>query len=311
MTAAAGFGTWEVGDARWNHRAVDERTAAIHAALAAGITHFDTAPVYGDGTAETLLGQVFGPCRSGITLATKCGLTHPPGGKPRVDLSRAAVLRDCEASLARLGTDHIDLYLVHWPDPAVSFRETAAALRELSRQRLIRGIGLCNYRFAELCRAAEALGEVAAVQYMYNLCTRGVEKEILPWCLTNGVPLTAYSPLAQGLLCGGPPAAYPTAGDPRFGNPDHTSRARRETLAPVLRELQALAASTGCTPAALALGWVASRPGVGMVLCGSADPVHIRENAAALSRPLPAALADRVNSLTERTEFRTRITFFY
>jgi aryl-alcohol dehydrogenase-like predicted oxidoreductase len=146
---------------------------------------------------------------------------------------------------------------------------------------------------------------------MYNLCTRGVEKEILPLCLPNGVPLTAYSPLAQGLLCGGPPATYPAAGDPRFGNPDHTSRARRETLAPVLRELQTLAASTGCTPAALALGWVASRPGVDMVLCGSADPVHIRENAAALSRPLPAALADRVNSLTERTEFRTRITFFY
>lgn len=312
MTAAAGFGTWEVGDDGWNRRSAAERTGAIHAALAAGITRFDTAPVYGDGRAEMLLGQAVTACRNSVSLATKCGLTHTPDGKPRIDLSRAAVLRDCEASLARLGTDRIDLYLVHWPDPAVSFRETASALRELSRQGLIRGIGLCNYRFAELCRAADLLGDVASVQYMYNLCTRGVETEILPWCMANGVPLTAYSPLDQGLLTGGAqPAAFPAPGDPRFGNQDHTSRTRRQALVPVLGGLEALAENSGYSPAALALGWVASRPGVGMVLFGSADPVHIRENAAALTRPLPAELAERTNRLTDRTEFRTRTTFFY
>lgn len=262
--SAIGQGTWEL-------ELADEAAAtrALLAGLDAGLTHVDTAELYGDGRVEELLGRALGPRRREVFLASK---VVPENA------SRAGTLRACERSLRRLCTDHLDLYLLHWPGPH-PLEETIAAFEELRERGSIRHYGVSNFDARELERAAllAGSGRIACDQVLYHLGQRAVEHAVRPACERLGVALVAYSPF------GGSPSSRSRSN--RFPSP--SSRGGR-----VLAEV---ATRTGATPRQVALAFLL-RDGRTLAVAKSAREEHVRENAGALAlelSPQDVALLER------------------
>ena len=258
----------------------------VAAALEAGVTHFDTADIYGDGTSETLLGEALARVRDEVVITTKFGMGHLPdglsGGDPRW------VARACEQSLRRLGAETIDLYLLHRPDPLVPIGETLAALNQLIEQGNVREIGCSNFsaeglREAHAAAAAAGLRGFACVQNEYNLLAFGSQREVLVACDELGLAFVPYFPLAMGVLSGKYRRGHPlpaqtrltTASDPE----DEAFVAER--LAAVER-LVDYAERHDHTLLELALGWLASRPQVASVIAGAMTATQLRDNVAAI-----------------------------
>lgn len=273
-----GFGAWAVGGTGWGPAAArSERYATVARGLERGITFFDTAPAYGDGDSETLLGEVLRADRERVTLATKVG----PRDDPRVSL---------DASLRRLRTDYIDLAQLH--EIGDRWEWQLETLHRLQDGGKVHAVGLCNATHLQLRRALE-LGPLATYQGPYNLFDRDVEQRVLPLCRERGLRFLAYRPLAAGLLAGN--AATP----PEFPEGDHRRgiywfkgrefarrRAAIERLAPMAR-------TSGRSLAGLALAWVLYQPGVAVVLAGARTAAQVDENLGALDRPLtPPEVAD-------------------
>lgn len=197
-----GLGTWAIGGWQWGGTDEAESIRTIHAALDRGITLIDTAPVYGFGRSEEIVGKALaaGGRRAGVVLATKVALDWK-GEQPFRNGSRGRILKEIDDSLRRLRTDAIDLYQVHWPDPNMAIEETAGAMSELLRAGKIRAIGVSNFSPAQI-DAFFAVAPLHAVQSPYNLFERAIEADVFPYASRHDLAMLAYGALCRGLLSG-------------------------------------------------------------------------------------------------------------
>jgi len=196
------LGTWAMGGWMWGGTDERESVATIRAALSQGINVVDTAPVYGFGVSEEIVGQAVGAAglRSRAVIATKVGLEWRDGKVYR-NATRDRIMREIDESLRRLRTDYIDIYQVHWPDPLVPIEETAEAMRTLYDQGKIRAIGVSNFSVAQMERFRQ-VAPLHVLQPPYNLFERAIEAEILPYCRANNIVTLGYGALCRGLLSG-------------------------------------------------------------------------------------------------------------
>lgn len=294
QVSAIGFGTWPIGGARYGTSDDADAERAIHAALDAGVTCFDTAPSYGNGHAEELLGRVLRGRRGEVVIVSKGGLIWDEGSHVLGRDSRRARLEALiDESLRRLGTEYLDLYLIHWPDPATPFEETMAALEGLVRGGKTRYIGVSNFTGEQVRQSVGALHgtPLAANQVGFNLFDRRWATSAFATCDALGVGVMAYGPLAHGLLTG----AFTTgttfeatdwrAGGTIFGQPLLAPGNFARNLA-VVERLQAIAAAKGATLPQLALAWVLAHPIVTTALVGARNAREIADGAGATAMRL-------------------------
>ena len=194
------LGTWAMGGWMWGGTDQRESVATIHAALHQGINLIDTAPVYGFGVSEEIVGAALAGVRSQAVIATKTGLEWRDGKIYR-NATRARIMQEVDDSLRRLRTDYIDIYQVHWPDPLVPVEETAEAMRSLYGQGKIRAIGVSNFSVAQMERFRQ-VAPLHVLQPPYNLFERAIEVDVLPYCRTNNIATFGYGALCRGLLSG-------------------------------------------------------------------------------------------------------------
>jgi aryl-alcohol dehydrogenase-like predicted oxidoreductase len=298
--SAIGFGCWELGG---TYGAIDERaaTGAIHRALDLGVTLFDTAPGYGLGHSEALLGRALGPRRKDVVLVSKTAVSWDPVTFTRKMDSRYSTVKGiAEQSLTRLGTDHLDLLLIHWPDIDTPLEETMRALNDLVAEGKTRAVGVSNYTAYEL-RESRRFAPICANQVGYNLFDRRWEREMFPTAQELRIGVMAYGPLAHGLLTGtmdretafgqGGQKDWRSSGlvfGQRLFGAEHLPRNLE-----VVAALGALAARLGTTLPRLALAWVLRHPAVSVALSGCRTPQEIEDNVRALDVALaPEALAE-------------------
>lgn len=264
-------------------------------ALERGVTLFDTAALYGFGANEALVGRVLAPHRDRIVLASKGGMTGVDG-KRVIDGRPESLLRDCEASLKRLGTDTIDLYYLHRWDRRVPIEESMGALSRLVEQGKVRALGLSEVSAATL-RRAHAVHPVAAVQTEYSLWTRNPEIALLGACRELGASLVAFSPLGRGVLGGrlrDPSLLAP--GDIRRAMPRFQPAHFEHNLA-LVDALAALAAGAGCTPSQLALAWLLAQGEDIVPIPGTTRIAHLDSNLAAAALRIDADVLARAGQL--------------
>jgi aryl-alcohol dehydrogenase-like predicted oxidoreductase len=196
------IGTWAIGGWMWGGTDEAESIATIRAAFEHGINIVDTAPVYGFGRSEEIVGKAIAEARlrSQVIIATKVGLQWQ-GERVSRNASRARIMREVEDSLSRLQTDYIDIYQVHWPDPLIAIEETADAMNTLFAQGKIRAIGVSNFSVGQMDRFRR-VAPLHVLQPPYNLFERGIEADLLPYCRKNGIAMLGYGALCRGLLSG-------------------------------------------------------------------------------------------------------------
>jgi len=292
-TPALGFGAWAVGGSGWGDSGeAAERLAALQLAHERGVAFFDTAPTYGGGDSERLLGRALKPYRDRVALATKVG----PQDDPR---------RSLEGSLRRLDTDYVDLVQLH--EVLQRWEWQLETLHELQEEGKARVIGLCNATHQQIRRALE-LAPVVSYQAAYNLFDRDVEERELPLCRERDLAFLAYRPLAAGLLTG------KFAAPPEFPPGDHRAKiywfkgrefARRHA---VIERLRPLAHGVSVSLPALALRWVLAREGVTVVLAGARNRRQVEENLAALAGPLSADTVASVDGIVREVFRLPRVT---
>lgn len=289
------LGTWAIGGTMWGPYDEGNALKAIETALDNGITAIDTAPVYGDGHSEDLVGRAIRGKRDTVFLATKCGLDIYSKKYER-DLSPSYIERDLTQSLRRLKTDYIDLYQCHWPDPATPIEETMGALLRFQEQGKIRYIGVSNFSADEL-REALRYAPILSLQPHYSLLERSVEKDLLPICVGNGINVLPYGSLGAGMLTGKyrEPRRFPKA-DARsffygFFKPRYWEKVRR--LVDAVKEI---AASRGTRPGVIALSWLLKQPAVTSVIVGARSPEQVLDNITGL----PQDLEDHEMQLLDR-----------
>ncbi len=272
------FGNWSAGG-DWGHVDRDAAIAATREALDLGITLFDTARAYGFGAAEQLLGEALRPeiqsARETIVIATKGGIRKDGGDTVR-DSSPAGLRRDLEASLGFLGTDYVDIYQVHWPDPATPITTTAETLDGFVREGLVRFVGVSNYDPAQMT-TFQQVRRIDTLQPPYHLFRRDIEQTILPFAREHGIGVLVYGPLAHGLLSGRMTTDTTFATDDWRSSSDlFTGEAFRRNLA-VVRDLTDFAARHDATVAQLAIAWTLANPAVDVAIVGARSPEQIRQ----------------------------------
>ena len=288
--SAVGLGTWAIGGWMWGGTDETESVAAIQASLDAGVTLIDTAPAYGLGRSEEIVGKALAGRRDKAIIATKCGLVwHTDKGEHFFEqdgrpvhryLGRDAIFHEVEESLRRLGTDYIDLYITHWQDPTTPIEETVRALEDLKTSGKIRAIGASNVNVAEL-EAYIATGGLDAIQERFSMIDREIETDLLPLTQANGVSTLSYSSLALGLLSGaiGPDRVF-SGDDQRRDNPRFSVSNREKTLA-FASAIRPIADKHEASIAQIVIAWTLAQPGVAFALCGARNPTQALENARA------------------------------
>jgi aryl-alcohol dehydrogenase-like predicted oxidoreductase len=291
------LGAWAIGGWMWGGSDRKDAIGAIHACPDLGITSVDTAAVYGFGHSEKILGQAIRGRRDQYEIFTKGGLrwdeaigayyfsTKDNEGNLR-DLykysGRESIILECEQSLKRLGTDYIDLYQIHWPDPTTPIEEPMEAFRLLQEQGKIREAGVCNYSTGQMEQACRVV-ELASDQVPYSMVRREIEKDVVPWCTDNHLGILAYSPLQRGLLTGKITPDYPfRPGDSRPETP-HFRINNLIRINQFLDGIRPLAASKNATLSQLVIRWTLQQPGITVALVGARDQKQVKENAGALS----------------------------
>ena len=278
-----------------------ERTAAVvHAALDVGINFFDTADIYGETRSEEFLGRALAGRRDSVVIATKFGL---PIDEARQGAKPAYVRRAVEDSLRRLGTDRIDLYQLHRPDPSVPIAETLEALNELVRSGKVREIGASNFSIEQIQEAERVVpkghARFVSIQNEYSLLHREPERGVLAECQRHGLGFLPYFPLASGTLSGKYRAGSPAPAGTRLGSPD--SRLASRFLTPrnleIAEALTKFALERDRTLLAVALSWLLARRPVASVIAGATSPEQVRANVEAATWQLTAdelATIDRI-----------------
>jgi aryl-alcohol dehydrogenase-like predicted oxidoreductase len=298
--SALGLGCMNICHAYGAPVSKEQAERVLLTALDQGVTHFDTAALYGFGASETLVGQVLGKHRSQFTLASKCGMqgvdVAGDGKLVRVIDGRPATIRaTCEAALKRLKTDVIDLYYLHRWDKQVPIEDSVGALSDLVRAGKIQTIGLSEVSAGTL-RKAHAVHPITALQTEYSLWTRNPEIAVLQACRELGVAFVAFSPVARGFLCGEIDVDTLDAKDirrsmPRF-SPEHYA-ANLKLLAP----FQSIAREVGCSPAQLAIAWLLHQGQDILPIPGTAREDHLRDNLGASDVKLDAATLAKLDAL--------------
>ncbi|MBB5105887.1 aldo/keto reductase [Streptomyces spectabilis] len=265
-----------------------QSTATIHRALDLGVTLFDTADFYGAGHNEELLGRALsGGRRERAVIATKFGFANRLGEPPLIRGDAAYVRQACDASLARLGVDHIDLYYLHRVDPSVPIEETVGAMADLVAAGKVRHLGLSEAS-ARTVRRAHAVHPIAALQSEWSLWTRDLEAETAPVCRELGIGLVPFSPLGRGFLTGRVTSVEGLeANDVRRTQPRFADGNLERNLA-VVDTLRVLAAEKGVTAGQLALAWVQHRGDDVVPIPGTRRETYLRENLAAATVELSA-----------------------
>lgn len=307
------FGAWAIGGWLWGGADDHEAIPAIHAAIDSGINMIDTAPIYGFGHSEEVVGRAIKGKRNKVLIATKCGpridrtdgvyameTTGPDGREVTIHrvLKPDSIIEECERSLKRLGIDTIDLYQCHWPDYTTPISDTMSALLKLQEQGKIRYIGVSNYAWERINESIH-YGQVVSVQPRYNLLKRDIEAELLPWCRDHNVGVIVYSPMEHGLLSGAVTMdrEFPDT-DLRAKHPLYAKDKRAQVLSAIDR-IRPIAEKHGATVAQVAINWVFSQPGVTAAIVGTRNAKQARANAAAMSFRLSD---DEITALREAFE---------
>jgi methylglyoxal reductase len=285
-----GLGTWAMGGWMWGGTDETASIEAIQASIDAGISLIDTAPAYGLGMSEILVGKAIKGRREKVVLATKCGLVwHTKQGNHFFDeagkpvhryLGGESIRHELDESLRRLRTDTIDLYQTHWQDPTTPIAETMATLLDLKKEGKIRAIGVSNVTPDEL-KAYMRAGPVDCIQEQYNMLHRDIETSLLPLCLANGVSTLSYSSLALGLLSGKIGPARTFQGDDLRKNDPRFSMESRRKLEPFFGGLAVIAARHEVSIVQLVIAWTLEQRGITFALCGARNIGQAMENAGA------------------------------
>ncbi len=268
-----GLGTWGMAGSFWGKVDDDQSIATIRAGLEAGINLIDTAPVYGDGHSEEVVGKALeGLKREDIVLATKCG---------RFTCETEKIRQELETSLKRLKTDYIDLYQVHWPDDKVPFEETFGELENMRKQGKIRYIGVSNFS-VEQTEEASKYCQIVSTQPQYSLLVRDIEKDILPYCVEKNIGILSYGSIGAGALTG------KFKEKPVFKEDDERASFYtffQEQNWPKTKQmidtLEEIAASHGKPTVHAAINWVLKQKGISVALVGARTPEQVRMNAQA------------------------------
>lgn len=297
QASVVAFGAWAIGGWFWGGADDDQSIKAIHAAIDAGINLIDTAPAYGLGRSEEVIGRALQGRRDKVVLASKCGMvwdttkgvpfTTPEGhclvqlGKPIYKyLGPESIRYEIEQSLRRLQTDYIDLYQTHWQEPTTPIEDTMQTLLDLKQEGKIRAIGVCNATCEEI-DAYRAVGPLDSDQERYSMLDRALEGQQLPHCERGSMAVLAYSPLAQGLLTGKmDPERQLVPDDWRSLNPRFSAEGRKKILA-LLEKMRPVAEARGASLGQLAVAWALAQPGLTHALVGTRSAEQLQENAAA------------------------------
>ncbi|MGY2881554.1 aldo/keto reductase [Thermostichus sp. OS-CIW-28] len=297
-----GLGTWAMGGGWWGPSDRQESYTTIRKAIDLGITTFDTAPIYGLGVSEEVLGQAIkdSGCRDRVVLATKAGLEWTNNKVVR-NSSLPRLAQELEDSLRRLQTDVIDLYQIHWPDPLEPIEETAAFLGQLLQQGKIRAIGVSNFSPEQMDRFRQ-VAPLHTAQPPYNLFERQIEAEVLPYCREHGIHTLVYSPLCRGLLSGRmtpqttfPPGDMRAGIDPKFVEPRYSQYLKAaEALSRFAQDCYAK------TLAQLAVRWLLDQPGVSVALWGARKPYHLEAISGLWGWSLDAEAMQTIEDILQR-----------
>ena len=262
-----GVGAFAMGGWMWGAQQDDDSRAALHAALDAGVTWIDTAPIYGDGRADALVAEVLKIRQDRPLVFHKCGHRLVDGQRV-TDGSRERIIADCEQQLRAFGVECLDLLQLHWPGPQ-PIAETAGVFAELKRAGKIRRVGVSNFSRDQLAAWTAAGGPLDTVQNKYSILDSQAEADVLPWCAEHAVGFLAYSPLARGLLTGtwDDTKVFPP-GDHRGDRAEYGSERRRQ-LAPLLAELARIAEEEDVPVAAVAIGALLCTEGLAGVIVGA------------------------------------------
>jgi aryl-alcohol dehydrogenase-like predicted oxidoreductase len=285
VLTTVGLGTWAMGGPwqyGWGPQDDGEAVAAILTALDLGINWIDTAPAYGLGHSEELVGRALRQTKRKPFIATKCGLLWNEKREKVPHLKRDSIRRECEASLRRLGVERIDLYQMHWPDPPQDIEEAWEEMALLAAEGKVRYFGVCNYNVEQIERVRR-IYPVASLQPPYSMLRRETEKELLGYCAVHNIGVVAYSPMQRGLLTGKfshERLAALAPDDHRRRMPEFQEPAFSASLE-LVEGLQKIAQRHGRTVAQLAISWVLRRPEVTAAIVGARRPSQIRETVAA------------------------------
>jgi len=303
-----GLGTWAMGGGDWKFswgpQDDTESIRTIHRALELGINWLDTAPVYGLGHCEEVVGRALSGMRHRPLVATKCERCWDEAGRIVPRLKRESIRAEVEASLRRLGVDVIDLYQIHWPQPDEDIEEGWEAIADLIRAGKVRFGGVSNFNLTQLQRV-HANHPVASLQPPYSMLARAVETELLPYCAEQGIGVIAYSPMQKGLLTGKVTPAWIASlppddhrrNDPKFQEPQLSANL---TLVESLGEI---AAANGKTVSQLAIAWVLRRPEVTAAIVGARRPEQIEQTIAGGDWQLAEAPLKAIEDLLDQLPF--------
>lgn len=278
------FGTWQLSPRFWGEQSRKDAVQAMKLAYDHGIIFYDTADAYGDGYAETVLGEAIKELpRDELVVATKVFNHFNPDHSRYPDLSPEHILERCDASLRRLGIETIDLYLLHFPDPLTPFADTAGALEKLKDQGKVKSFGLSNHN-VEQCRAQRRFMDYSVVQPAYSLIDPQGETDLLPYCQSENIGTMVYSPLHKGLLAG-KYSGEETFTDFRQNHPDFKGERFQELCAKV-QSLQPVADRYELSIYQLVLTATLMHPSIQVAICGIKTPAQIKEAAGALGKRL-------------------------
>ncbi|MFO8008538.1 MAG: aldo/keto reductase [Candidatus Brocadiia bacterium] len=307
------LGTWVMGGWKWGGADREDAVGAIHKAIDLGVTTIDTAPIYGFGLSEEIVGEALAGRRDEVVIATKGGLrwdleegefffeaTDLDGSTLPIyrNLKPDSLLWEIDQSLERLGVDCVDLYQCHWPDETTPIAETMEVMNRILEEGKARFIGVSNFS-AEMIEEARRHAPVISDQPEYNMLDRGIEDELLPYCAEHDVGVIAYSPLHQGLLTG------KVTMEREFGEDDQRSwkpwfqpQNRRRVL-DFLERIRPIADGHGKTLAQLAINWCLCQRGVTAAIVGARRPDQVAENVGAAGWKLSAAELEQIRNLLE------------
>ncbi|MCC9166415.1 aldo/keto reductase [Pontibacter harenae] len=310
------FGAWAAGGWMWGGTERKDAVEAIRASYDLGVTSIDTAPIYGQGTSEEIVGEAIkGLPRDKVQILTKYGMRwdlnkgelamkSKDNNGNDIDVhkyaGRDSIIKECEDSLRRLGTDYIDLYQIHWPDVTTPIEETMEAVAQLIKEGKVRQAGVCNYDVAQM-QEAEKYVKLASNQVPYSMVKRDIEADVVPYCLENNKAILAYSPLERGLLTGKMKPGYTfSEGDHRaniyFFNDENLKRTDD-----FLQKIKPLADEKKATLAQLVIRWTIEQAGITIALVGARNADQATQNAKAINIKLSqdeiSFITDELNKL--------------
>jgi len=292
------FGAWAAGGWMWGGNDRNDAVQAIRASYDLGVTSIDTAPAYGQGLSEEIVGEAIKDLpRDKIQILTKFGLrwdlakgelsfkSKDNNGKD-IDIYRYAgkesIFAECEKSLRRLGTDYIDLYQIHWPDKTTPIAESMEAVAQLIKQGKVKYAGVCNYN-AEQLQEAQKYIPLVSNQVPYSMVKRDIEKETVPYCIQQHLSILAYSPLERGLLTGKMKPGHQFAEGDHRANLYYFKDENIKRTNAFLEKIKPIAAEKKATLSQLVLRWTIEQPGITIALAGARNKIQATENANAVN----------------------------